>query len=104
MEFQFLKHFGCCNNLDEVLNHIDEILQHDLFEFEGEEYEVTVMPLDYVKQAYVYNGKIVLVNSSVDGCFDVMAAHSFDFNKQYRCVLLPDYCRNELISILKGEN
>lgn len=90
-----------CNNLEDVLMNMSSIMECDSFEFQGEKCEVTEVTLDYVDQAFVYEGKMVFIHSSAWGYFDVTMSEYYDFNEQYRCILLPDYCKNEFIHILK---
>ena len=90
-----------CNNLEDVLMNMSSIMECDSFEFQGDKCEVTEITLDYVEHAFVYEDKMVFIHSSAEGYFDVTMSEYFDFNEQYRCILLPDYCKNELIHILK---
>jgi hypothetical protein len=90
-----------CNNLDDVLMNMSSIMECDSFEFQGDECEVTEIPLDYIEHAFAYNGKIVFVHMSAEGRFDVTMSEYYDFNRQYRCILLPDYCKDEFIHLLK---
>lgn len=90
-----------CNNLDEVLMNMSSIMECDSFEFQGDECEVTRITLDYVEHAFVYEDKMVFIHSSAEGYFDVTMSEYFDFNEQYRCILLPDYCKSEFIHLLK---
>lgn len=90
------------NNLDSVLRELDEILKCDSYIlFQGDKCEVTKITLDYIEHAFAYNGKIIFVHSSAEGYFDVTMSEYFNFNAQYKCLLLPDYCKNEFIHILK---
>ena len=91
------KHFGDLNNLDEVLLNLDKLFEYNSFTFQGDVCEVAEITLDYVEYAYPYNNKIVFVHSSAEGFFDVTMSNAFDFNKQYKCILLPDYCKNEFL-------
>lgn len=95
------KHFGGLDSLDEVLSNLDKLFEYDSFTFQGYIYEVTEITLDYVEYAYPYNGKVVFVHSSAEGLFDVTMSDEFNFNKKYRCILLPDYCKDEFINLLK---
>lgn len=90
-----------CNNLDDVLMNMSSIMECDSFEFQGDECEVTRITLDYVEHAFVYEDKMVFIHSSAEGYFDVTMSEYFDFNEQYRCILLPDYCKDEFIHLLK---
>lgn len=90
-----------CNNLDDVLMNMSSIMECDSFEFQGAKCEVTRITLDYVEHAFVYEDKMVFIHSSAEGYFDVTMSEYFDFNKQYRCILLPDYCKDEFIHLLK---
>lgn len=90
-----------CNNLVDVLMNMSSIMEEDSFEFQGEECEVTRITLDYVEHAFVYEDKMVFIHSSAEGYFDVTMSEYFDFNEQYRCILLPDYCKDEFIHLLK---
>lgn len=90
-----------CNNLDDVLMNMSSIMECDSFEFQGDKCEVTRITLDYVEHAFVYEDKMVFIHSSAEGYFDVTMSKYFDFNEQYRCILLPDYCKDEFIHLLK---
>lgn len=90
-----------CNNLDDVLINMSSIMACDSFEFQGDECAVTEITLDYVEHAFAYNGKVIFIHSSAEDRFDVTMSEYYDFNRQYRCILLPDYCKSELIHILK---
>lgn len=90
-----------CNNLDDVLMNMSSIMECDSFEFQGDKCEVTRITLDYVEHAFVYEDKMVFIHSSAGGYFDVTMSEYFDFNEQYRCILLPDYCKDEFIHLLK---
>lgn len=78
-------------------------MECDSFEFQGDECEVTEITLDYVEHAFIYKNKMVFVHSTTEGYFDVTMSEYYDFNKQYKCILLPDYCKSELIYLLKNK-
>lgn len=90
-----------CNNLDDVLMNMSDIMKCESFTFQGDECEVTDITLDYVEHAFAYNGKVIFVHMSAEGYFDVTMSEYYDFNKQYRCILLPVYCKDEFIHLLK---
>ncbi len=90
-----------CNNLEDVLIYMSDIMKCESFIFQGDECEVTRITLDYVEHAFVYEDKMVFIHSSAGGYFDVTMSKYFDFNEQYRCILLPDYCKNGFIHMLK---
>lgn len=80
---------------------MSDIMKCESFTFQGDECEVTDITLDYVEHAFAYKGKTLFVHMSADGYFDVTMSEYYDFNKQYRCILLPDYCKDEFIHLLK---
>lgn len=96
-----MKHFGDCNSVADVITHLYAILEYDYFCFQGEECEVTTITLDYMEFAFPYKGHIIGVHKSAGGYFDVTVSSEYDFNEQYKCVLLPEYCKEEFLHTLR---
>lgn len=91
-------------NCDELIKFIIEELnsyKYDMIEFQGDECEVTETTLDYVDIGVIKGRCLITISQSADGAFDVHCIHGIvHFDKQYPCVVVPDYVKQEFLSTL----
>ena len=94
----------CLNNCDELIKFIIEGLneyKYNNVEFQGDNIEVTTTTLDYIDIGVIKGRCLIIISQSLDGAFDLHCIHGIvDFNKQYPCVVVPDYVKNELLDTL----
>ena len=94
----------CLNNCDELIKFIIEELgdyQYNNVEFQGDNIEVTTTTLDYIDIGVIKGRCLIIISQSTDGAFDLYCIHGIVyFNKQYPCVVVPDYVKSELLDTL----
>lgn len=92
------------NNCDELIKFLIEELndyQYDMVEFQGDEIEVTKTYLDYVDIGLIKGRCLITTSQSAEGSFDVHCIHGIvHFDKQYPCVVVPDYVKQEFLETL----
>ena len=95
-----------CLNCDELIKFvIDELnnYPYNNIEFQGEIIEVTTTTLDYIDIGIIKGEYLITISKSAEGAFDLHCIHGIvNFNKQYPCVVVPDYVKNELLNTLKS--
>ena len=95
---------GQLNNCNELIKFIIEELndyKYDVVKFQGEAIEVTKTTLDYIDIGVIKGGCLITLSKSAEGAFDLHCIHGIvHFNKQYPCVVVPDYVKNELLDAL----
>lgn len=96
--------FRSLNNCDELIKFVIEELNdytHDNVEFQGEAIEVTTTTLDYIDMGVIKGGCLIAISQSADGAFDLHCIHGIvHFNKQYPCVVVPNYVKEKLLDAL----
>lgn len=94
------------NNCDELINFVlNELNSYDCeeLEFQGDSCEVTLTTLDYIEIGIIKENCLITISSSAEGGFDVHCIEGLvHFDRQYPCVVVPDYVKDELIETLKG--
>lgn len=72
--------------------------------FQGELLEITATTLDYTEFMITARGRIYSISASACGYFDLHCLPGIieDFNNSYLCIVVPDYCKKELIEELKA--
>lgn len=95
---------GQLNNCSELIKFIIEELndyKYDVVEFQGEVIEVTTTTLDYIDIGVIKGRCLITLSESAEGAFDLHCIHGIiHFNKQYPCVVIPDYVKDELLDTL----
>lgn len=95
---------GQLNNCSELIKFIIEELndyKYDVVKFQGEAIEVTKTTLDYIDIGVIKGRCLITLSKSAEGAFDLHCIHGIiHFNKQYPCVVVPDYIKNELLDTL----
>lgn len=95
-----------CLNCDELIKFvIDELnnYPYNNIEFQGEIIEVTTTTLDYIDIGIIKGEYLITISKSAEGAFDLHCIRGIvNFNKQYPCVVVPDYVKNELLDTLKS--
>lgn len=96
--------FKSLNNCDELIKFVIEELNdftYNNVEFQGDNIEVTTTTLDYIDIGVIKGRCLIIISQSLDGAFDLYCIHGIvHFNKQYPCVVVPDYVKEELIDTL----
>lgn len=96
--------FRSLNNCDELIKFVIEELNdytHDNVEFQGEAIEVTTTTLDYIDIGIIKGRCLITLSRSAEGAFDLHCIHGIvHFNKQYPCVVVPNYVKKELLDAL----
>lgn len=96
--------FKILNNCDELIKFAIEELndyKYDSVEFQGDNIEVTTTTLDYIAIGVIKGRCLVTISESADGAFDLHCIHGIvHFDKQYPCVVVPDYIKEELLDTL----
>ena len=96
--------FKILNNCGELIKFIIEELNDyecDFVEFQGDNIEVTTTTLDYIDIGIIKGRCLILTSQSADGAFDLHCIHGLvHFNKQYKCIVVPDYIKEELLDTL----
>lgn len=91
-------------NCDELIKFIMEEMdsyKYDKIEFQGDIIEVTETYLDYVTMGVIKGRCLITISQSADNAFDVHCIHGIvHFDKQYKCVVVPDYVKQEFLSTL----
>ena len=94
-------------NFDEliefVMNELSEYSDHVVM-FQGDVLEIDETDLSYEEFGVIKDDTLISISSSTGSDFDLHAIKGLiNFEKSYPCVVVPNYVRNELIAILKGE-
>lgn len=96
--------FRSLNNCDELIRFVIEELseyKYNNVEFQGDNIEVTTTTLDYIDIGIIKGRCLITISQSAYGAFDLHCIHGIvHFNKQYPCVVVPDYVKNELLDTL----
>lgn len=96
--------FKSLNNCDELIKFVIEELneyKYDNVEFQGDNIEVTTTTLDYIDIGIIKGRCLITISQSADDAFDLHCIHGLvHFNKQYPCVVVPDYVKEELLDTL----
>lgn len=91
-------------NCDELIKFTIEELNDYKFkvvEFQGDKIEVTVTTLDYIDIGLIKGRCLITTSQSAEGAFDVHCIHGIvHFGKQYPCVVVPDYVKQEFLETL----
>ena len=92
------------NNCDELIKFIIEELndyKYDVIKFQEDTIEVTKTTLNYTDIGLIKGRCLITLSRSADGAFDVHCIHGIvHFNKQYPCVAVPNYVKQEFIETL----
>lgn len=95
---------GQLNNCNELIKFIIEELndyKYDVVKFQGKDIEVTKTTLDYTDIGLIKGRCLITLSKSAEGTFDLHCIHGIiHFNKQYPCVVVPNYVKNELLDAL----
>lgn len=96
--------FRSLNNCDELIKFVIEELneyKYNNVEFQGDNIEVTTTTLDYIDIGIIKGRCLITISQSADDAFDLHCIHGIvHFNKQYPCVVVPDYVKEELLDTL----
>ena len=98
----------------EIINSCDELIKFlvnefssyplDCVEFQGDIVDITMTDFTYEELGFIVDGVLISIASSADGYFDVKACTTpIKFGEPARCILMPNYVKNELIATLSGE-
>lgn len=92
------------NNCEDLIKFVIEELNdytYNNVEFKDDNIEVTKTTLDYIDIGVIKERCLITISQSAEGAFDVHCIHGIvHFNKQYPCVVVPDYIKNELLDTL----
>ena len=95
---------GQLNNCSELIKFIIEELndyKYNVVKFQGEAIEVTTTTLDYIDIGVIKGRCLITLSKSAEGAFDLHCIHGIvHFNKQYPCVVVPNYVKEELLDAL----
>ena len=98
----------------EIINNCDELIKFlvnkfssyplDCVEFQGDIVDITMTDFTYEKLGFIVDGVLISIASSAEGYFDVKACTTpIRFEEPAKCILIPDYVKDELIATLSGE-
>lgn len=95
------------HNCDELIKFlVEEFASYPLeqVEFQGDPVDITMTDYTYEELGFIVDNTLISIASSVKGYFDVKACTTpIKFGEPARCILIPDYVKNELIATLSGE-
>lgn len=100
-----MKNIHDCDELIEFLVNEFSSYPLDCVEFQGDIVTITRSDFTHEELGFIVNGVLISIASSVaDGYFNVKACTTpIRFGKATKCLLIPNYVRNELIATLSGE-
>ena len=94
------------NNCEDLIKFVIEELNdytYNNVEFQGEIIEVTKTTLDYIDIGIIKGRCLITLSKSAEGAFDLHCIHGVvHFNKQYPCVVVPDYVKDEFLNTLSS--
>lgn len=99
-----MKNIHNCNELIKFL--VKEFASYPLeqVEFQGDIVDITMTDFTYEELGFIVDNTLISIASSAEGYFDVKACTTpIKFGELARCILIPDYVKNELIATLSGE-
>lgn len=95
------------HNCDELIKFlVEEFASYPLeqVEFQGDIVDITMTDYTYEELGFIVDNTLISIASSAEGYFDVKACTTpIKFGEPARCILIPDYVKNELIATLSGE-
>lgn len=99
-----MKNIYDCDELIKFL--VNEFLSYplDCVEFQGDIVDITMTDFTHEELGFIVDGVLISIALSANGYFDVKACTTpIKFGEPAKCILMPNYVKNELIATLSGE-
>ena len=99
----------------EIIRNCDELIKFlvnkfssyplDCVEFQGDIVDITMTVFTYEELGFIEDGVLISIASiSADSYFVIKACTTpIEFGRPAKCILIPNYVKNELIATLSGE-